>query len=51
MTLGKRFRGNLEDVEEESGDEGEDDIDKETVIGLEAEDSSSDSEEGSSETV
>lgn len=51
MALRKRFRGDLEDVEEQSSDEREDDVDEEAVVGLEAEDSSSDSEEGSSETV
>lgn len=51
MALGKRFRGDLEDVKEESGDEREYDVDEEAVVGLETEDSCSDSEEGGSETM
>jgi hypothetical protein len=51
MTFRERFRSNLENVKEESGDEREDDVDEEAVVGLKTENSSCDSEEGSSKTV
>lgn len=51
MALRNGLGGDLEDVKQESGDEGEDEVDEEAVIGFEAKDASTDAEKGGSETV
>jgi|SRR5688572_22736945 hypothetical protein len=50
-TFCDRIGGDLEDVVEGGGDEGEDEVNEEAVVGFQAEDACCDAEEGGGEAV